>query len=203
MTNWLLLSHPPSCFCHSHSSSGLSNIVFKTNCLSESRCIELMTPNWVGNWTEKHHLLQISSVSLTVLWFNRINNERHCVSAYVGVWLRNITLAANRVWRVDLFQLLSFFSHCGGVWKGDFPSKPNPGGLVKTWAAAADVMITVHHYKQITNSVALPACPFAHYTWLHGVTVNNYLALFFIKAFIHHPDGRDHVAFSNIAPRLR
>lgn len=80
---------------------------------------------------------------------------------------------------------IEFFSHCGGVWWGDFqPEKSWRVGEEMISSAAGAVMITLCHLKQITNSMVLPACPFTHYTWLDRVTVNNYL-VYFSKTFIH------------------
>lgn len=147
-----------------------------------------MKPNWVGNWTGKHHLevLDTSSVSLTVIWFSRINSERVCVPVHVGerpkatlCWCITVGLKCRFVPDIE------FFSHCGGVWWGDYqPEKSWRVGEEMISLAAGAVMITLCHLKQMTNSMVLPACPFTHYTWPDRLTVNNYL-VHFSKTLIH------------------
>lgn len=68
--------------------------------------MQLIKLNWKGNWAKNHNfwVLQTSSVSLTAVWFNRINIGRVGTAVCAGVWL-----SACRVWSVDLLQLLSFF----------------------------------------------------------------------------------------------
>lgn len=143
--------------------------------------MELMKPNWVGNWTGKHHLWCVTDI-ICLPDSHMIKQDKQwvCLCASVCGWAtESDTLLVYWARIVDLFQILSFSPTAVESDGGDF--QPEKSWRVREEmisSAAVAVMITVHHLKQITNLVELPACLFTHYTWLDRVTVNNYLARF-------------------------